>query len=105
MWIRTPEKKKEQPESLLGDAQLNKLPDTGRDVPGTETELPAGDASINDPAALNAGKIPVVVEASPEEVATEQPVIEPIQLPSPTGFKPFSIPNTQPAQQPAQGGE
>lgn len=104
MWIRTPEKKKDQPESVIGDAQLNKLPDTGRDAPGTEAELPPGEVNINDPAALNAGKLPAV-DTPENEAAPEHPVIAPIQLPSPTGFKPFTIPNNPPAQQPAQGGQ
>jgi len=111
MWIRTPERKQPAPKSETGDAQLNKIPETGIDAPGSAPETAPGSLNFDDPGALNNEQ--PAIDNTAETVITEEPVetdttgqaISPIQLPSPTGFKPFTIPGSQPVPQPAEGGQ
>ncbi len=104
-WKGRAQPKVEEPQAVFGEGQLNTLPANSPDaIANVQDEEPA---NLNiDPSSLN-GNQPAGVTPQGETAEQSQTIIAPIQLPAPTGFRPFVIPrndNTN-SQAPGQGGQ
>lgn len=105
LWIRGAQPEVEEPQPVFGDGHLNTLPESSRDAPDSGQDTQPSNLN-NDPTSLNADQ-PTAVTGQDETLEQPQTVIAPIQLPAPTGFKPFAIQRNENTdnQAPGQGGQ